>query len=108
MQSYLTVSVRRQGDSAVVEVGGELDLGSSAQLEQALDLAWRDEPELVVIDLGDLYFVDMAGIRVLLGARQQAAERDSRLVLSRVRRPVQRVLQIARMRDLFTIEENHA
>lgn len=108
MQSYLTVSVRRQGDSAVVEVGGELDLASSGELDRALQLAWRQRPELVVIDLGDLYFVDMAGLRVLAEARQQAAERGSRLVLARVRRPVQRILELARMGDMFMIEQNNA
>jgi len=106
VQSYLTVSVRTQGDSAVVEVGGELDLASAAQLEQALQLAWRDEPELVVIDLGELYFIDMAGLRVLVEAQQRAGERDTRLALSHVRRPVRRVLELARIRDLFTIHEN--
>jgi anti-anti-sigma factor len=107
VQSDLTVSVRRQGESAIVEVGGELDLGSSAQLEQALQLAWRDEPALVVIELGELYFIDMAGLRVLLEAQRRAAERDTRLLLAHVRRPVQRVLELARMRHLFTIQENH-
>ena len=105
-QSYLTVAVRRQDDSAIVEVGGELDLASSPQLVRALELAWRDQPEVVVIDLGELFFIDMAGLRALLEAQQQATAHDTRLVLARVRRPVRRVLELARMRDLFTIQED--
>lgn len=107
VQSELTVSVRRQGEAAIVEVGGELDLGSSAQLEQALQLAWRDPPALVVIDLGELYFIDMAGLRVLLDAQRRAAANDTRLLLAHLRRPVRRVLELARMGDLFTIQENN-
>lgn len=104
MSTYLTVSVRREGDSAVVEVGGELDLASSAQLEQALQLAWRAQPEQVVVELDELRFIDMAGLRVLLDAQQRAEDEDGRLVLAGVREPVRRVLALARMSDRFTIE----
>lgn len=105
VQTYLTVSVRREGDSAVVQVGGELDLASSAQLEQALQLAWRAQPEQVVVELDELRFIDMAGLRVLLGAQQRAEQEDGRLVLAGVREPVRRVLTLAQISDLFTIEE---
>lgn len=107
MHTYLTVSVRREEESTVVELGGELDLGSSPQLTQALEHASRDQPKLVVIDLRELHFIDVAGLRVLLEAQEQTEERGGRLVLAHVRQPVRRVLTLAQMSDVFTISENH-
>jgi anti-sigma B factor antagonist len=107
VQTYLTVSVRREGESTVVELGGELDLGSSPQLSQALEHASRDEPELVVIDLRELQFIDVAGLRVLLEAQQAAQLRGGRFMLAHVRQPVRRVLSLAQMGDVFTISNNH-
>ena len=106
MQTYLSVSVRRESGSAVVEVGGELDLASASQLEQALKLALVDAPRVVVVDVGNLYFVDMTGLRVLLDAQQQAARQHGELILTRVRDPTRRVLELARVTDRFTIRDN--
>lgn len=108
MQTYLRVSVREQGHSTVVEVDGELDLASSRILDQALEDAWRKRPHLVVLELGDLRFIDMAGLRVLLSAKQQAERQDARLVLANVRDGVLRVMKLAGVRSLFIVLEDVA
>lgn len=106
MQAYLSVSAREQGESIVIEVDGELDLGSSPQLEQALDYARREEPALVVVDLAKLRFTDMAGLRVLMEAQAQSDREGRRLALANVPEPVRRVMNLARVNGVFTILEN--
>ena len=106
MQTYLSVSVREEGESIVIDVDGELDLGSSPQLEQALDYARREEPALVVIDLAKLRFTDMAGLRVLMEAQAQSDREGRRLVLANVPAPVRRVMKLARVNGVFTLLEN--
>ncbi|HEY2653725.1 MAG TPA: STAS domain-containing protein [Solirubrobacteraceae bacterium] len=106
VQAYLSVSAREQGESIVIEVDGELDLGSSPQLEQALDYARREEPALVVIDLAKLRFTDMAGLRVLMEAQAHSDREGRRLVLANVPEPVRRVMKLARVNGAFTILEN--
>lgn len=105
MQAYLSVSVRERGGSVVVEVGGELDLASSPDLERILDDTLRAKPGLVVVEMGKLQFIDMSGLRVLLSAQQQAEERGSRLVLANVRAQIRRVMALARVDDLLTVLE---
>lgn len=100
--------MREQGKSIVVEVDGELDLGSSPQLEQALEYARRDQPPLVVIDLAKLRFSDMAGLRVLMEAQEQSDREEGQLVLANVPEPVRRVIKLARLNSVFTILENPA
>lgn len=108
MQTYLRVGVREQERSIVLEVDGELDLASSHILQQALEAAGRKRPRLVVLELGNLRFIDMAGVRVLLAAQQEAERGDRRLVLANVNPSVLRVLQLASVRGLFTILEDVA
>jgi anti-anti-sigma factor len=106
VQTYLSVSVRDQGESIVIELDGELDLGSSPQLEQALDYAQRDHPPLVVVDLDRLSFTDMAGLRVLMAAQEQSDREGGRLVLANVPDNVRRLIRLAQVNGVFTILEN--
>lgn len=100
--------MREQGQSTVIQLDGELDLGSATELEQALELVWRNSPRLVVLDLKHLQFTDMAGLRVLMAAQEQAERQSWRLVLANVPDPVRRVMGLARISDVFTILENSA
>lgn len=97
--------MRERGESVVVEVGGELDLASSPDLERVLDETLRTGHGLVVVEMGDLQFIDMAGLRVLLSAQQRAEERGVRLVLANVRAQIRRVMALARVDDLLTVLE---
>lgn len=108
MQTYLTVSVREQAHSFVVELEGELDLGSSPQLEQALDYVQRSAPPLVVIDLAKLRFTDMAGLRVLMQAQEHSDRNGGRLVLMNVPNVVRRLISLAQVNGVFTILDNGA
>jgi anti-sigma B factor antagonist len=105
VEQYLMVSVRERGPSVVVEVDGELDLASSRQLEQALDDAWRNAPDTIVLDLRQLRFVDMSGVRVLLGASRRAEQRGTELTLTNVRDSIRRVLTLAGVNGLLSIRD---
>lgn len=105
MQKYLNVSVRGRGPSIVVEVDGELDMASAPQLEEALDRAWRDAPDTIVLDLGNLRFMDMSGLRLLLGASQRAEERGTEFTLTNVRDSIRRVLTLVGANGLLPIRD---
>ena len=105
-QSYLTVSVRGYGQAIVVQLDGELDLASSPQLEQALEPVWRDSPDELVLDLDQLRFMDMAGLRVLLNASQRADRGGTELVLRNVRDQILRVLTLTGVDGLLPIRGN--
>lgn len=105
MQSYLNVSVRGRGRSIVVDIDGELDLASAPQLVHALEQAWRQCPDEIVLDLGGLSFMDMSGLRVLLSATERAERRGTEFALTNVRDPIRRVLALAGVNGLLPIRE---
>jgi anti-anti-sigma factor len=73
-------------DVAWVHVAGELDLASASELEQALREAQR-HARLVVLDLGELVFLESSGIHVILDAAGRVRRGEERLIL--VRGPAQ-------------------
>ena len=67
-------------------MAGELDLASTSELEQTLREAQR-HARLVVLDLGELAFIESAGIHVILEAAGSVRRGQERLIL--VRGPAQ-------------------
>ncbi len=61
----------------VVRVHGEVDLAAEEQLRRALAAALDggSATRAIVVDLGDVTFLDCAGVRVLMQARSAAAQR---------------------------------
>jgi anti-anti-sigma factor len=104
VQPYLNVAVGEREGSTVVHVEGELDLGSAAQLEDVIARV-RPTSESVVIDLADLWFIDMAGLRVLLCAHEEAEHEGTPVALANVREPVRRVLNLAHVESVLPVQE---
>jgi anti-anti-sigma factor len=78
-------------------VSGELDLGSAELLETNLKDLEASEPDLLVLDLRELEFMDSTGLRVVIAADARARERGGRLVVVRAPEEVDRVFKLTRM-----------
>jgi anti-sigma B factor antagonist len=100
VQAYLSVAVRESERSIVVYVEGELDLASSVDLADVISRVARRSAR-VVVDLEKLRFIDMAGLRVLVSAYDDARDAGRRVVLANVREPVRRVLTLAQAGPLL-------
>lgn len=80
----LTIATRRDGDTAVVILSGELDMHSSERLSTALATVLDGLPQAVEVDASGLSFTDSAGLRALLVARDEAEAKDVSLRLAQV------------------------
>lgn len=78
-------------------VSGELDLSSAEELEAQLRQLESSEPELLVLDLRELEFMDSTGLRVVIAADARARDRGARLVVVRAPEEVDRVFRLTRM-----------
>jgi anti-anti-sigma factor len=94
------------GPDGVVVVHGDIDVAGGPILETAI--IEREIHGPVVIDLGDVFFIDSSGLRSLLGASRRARERGSRVVLRDVGPEVLRLLEITGTTDRFSIERSNA
>ena len=103
MGNYDSLTVENVPGGAIV-VHGDIDVAGGPILEAAL--LRREGEAVIVIDLGDVYFIDSSGLRSLLGASRRARARGATVVLKRVGPEVLRLLEITGTTSNFSIETN--
>lgn len=96
----LSVRVDRQGTLPIVRVAGEVDMCTVDQAERPLRRELAVPPEVLVLDLIDVTFIDAAGMRMLVQARTAARSTDTDLRLA-VARVVWRPLSILGLTEGF-------
>jgi len=89
------VEVRQGEDRVVLGLHGELDLLGAPMLEEEISKAQAQAPDIVVLDLGDLQFVDSAGLRVILAAHERSRREGREFALTQGTEQVQRLFTIA-------------
>ena len=87
--------------AAILRVSGELDITGADVLETRIKELEGDSPDVVVIDLRKVSFMDSTGLRSLLRARALGSEEGWSLKLIRGPEPVHRVLELTRMDEVF-------
>jgi anti-anti-sigma factor len=91
------------GDDLVVRLVGEIDVATAPQFERVL-LRHRPPRQRVVLDLGELRFMDSTGLRILLHARRVAAEGNWRLALRSVPPNIRRLFELSGVQDAIPTE----
>ena len=105
MQSHFRVETRNDGRAAVIMVSGELDLASSAALEEEIDRVAESGVTHVVIDLRDLEFMDSTGLSTLVKAHQRADDAGRQFGLVRGPQQVQRLLSLTGVDERLTVAD---
>ncbi len=93
----LALRSEREGGAQVIELIGELDLDGAPRLEDELRRAEASDVDAIVVDLGQLQFIDSTGIRLLVMASERCEE--GRFSLRRGPEQVHRVFEITDLAD---------
>ena len=97
------VTSEQRGDHVHVRLSGELDISSAPKVEDELARVEPNRPELIVLDLRNLAFMDSTGLRLLSAADTRARQQDRRLAIVKGPEPVQRVFRITRLEERLEI-----
>ncbi|MEV7200651.1 anti-sigma factor antagonist [Streptomyces griseoluteus] len=73
--------VRQEHGHTVLELRGEIDIASAAEISPLLDRVTGRERVHVVLDLRPVEFFDCSGLRLVSRARRRVLERGGRLRL---------------------------
>ncbi|HEV3055939.1 MAG TPA: STAS domain-containing protein [Solirubrobacteraceae bacterium] len=103
MQSHFNTDVRREGRGTIIALSGELDLASSAELQEELDRVGG--VELLILDLRELEFIDSTGLSVLVKAHQEAQESGREFGLVKGGAQVQRLLALTGLEERLRIAD---
>ena len=94
LNDHPVAGIERRGDAVVVRLVGELDLYNAPEVRTALHELTAEQPERLVVDLGEVDFVDSTALGVLIEARTKLTNRRS-FLLAAPGRETHRALQIS-------------
>ncbi len=86
-----------------VTPSGQIDLATAPELANALRQARNGDVTEIVVDLGQVDFMDSAGVRVLIDAARETDRGGGRLYLSGAHGWVARVLEITGVGDFLEV-----
>ncbi len=100
----LTLTVRRDGDRAVVAIEGEVDHANCDQLRAATTQALAAGATTVVADCGAMTFIDAGGLGVLREVATATRERGGHLTVRHAAPATWHLLTIAGFADRVVAE----
>ena len=90
-------------DALIVSVPAErIDSAAAIRFKDAMRRAARDGPERVILDLGNVRFVDSSGLGAIVAVMKHLAPAQ-RLELADMSPDVEKVFRLTRMDTVFTI-----
>jgi anti-anti-sigma factor len=101
---FSIAEVRGPDGLVTLVLRGELDMAASAAVRSHVDAAAGLRG--LVIDLGGATFIDSSMLKELLRAGAELSRYETRLVLASIPPPVQRLFQLTRTHEMFTVAED--
>ena len=98
----MTIEIKKNGNTATIEVVGRLDTITAPALEKTITDSIVNIENLI-LDLGSTEYVSSAGLRVLLGAQKNMQKIGSMKVIN-VCESVMDVLEMTGFADILVIE----
>lgn len=92
----------------MVDVNGEVDLHTAPMLRERIHELTEQGTNQVVLDLGDLSFMDSTGLGVLVAGLKRLKSRGGEFVLVGMQDPVKKVLQVTGLDKVFDIRPSVA
>ena len=98
------LAVEKVGETCLVRLGGELDLYNAQDVRRALTDACADSPQRIVVDLGEVEFVDSTALGVLIEARSKMTNGRA-FLLAAPGLETRRALKISGLDRHFTVHD---
>ena len=98
----MKISVRDVGNAKVVEVEGDVDLGTSPAFRRTLFEALPNAAK-VALDLGAIRYIDSSGIATLIEALKNSQRLNKEFVLFGLSPAVEQVFRLTHVSRIFKI-----
>ena len=107
--SDLIKNVRDQGDAMLATIHGEVDLHNSPDLRgNLLRLLESKKPKKLVLNLGEVPYMDSSAIAVLVETLQRVRKHGGSVYLTNLQPRVKGLLEIARLETIFVVTADEA
>ncbi len=104
--AFFEVTDSERPGVAVLDVRGEIDVATSPELQEILVELIGRGPELLIVNLTDVSFIDSTGLGVLVGAVRdvRAGGGDLRLVVTEPH--IMKLLELTGLDEVFSVVSN--
>jgi anti-sigma B factor antagonist len=103
----MIVEKRQVEGCTLLNIEGVIKLGQSAQFfAEALQRALAEEGGHVLIDFSKINYIDSTGIGELVGHLVKFKDQERKLILVRPSERIRKLLQVARVDELFPIYDS--
>lgn len=101
----MALLLENKNGTGLLVPSGSLDASSVESVRSQVNTWWQAQPTLknIVVDLGQVGFLDSTGLGALIGLVKRAAERGGEVRLARPASSVKLVLEITRANKIFAI-----
>ena len=97
--------IERQDGAVVVRLAGELDLYNAHEVREALISCTEESPDRLVVDLGEVKFIDSTALGVLIEARTRMGNRKG-FLLAAPGLETRRALEISGLDKHFAVHDS--
>ena len=105
----IKLSTRQVGDVSVMDVAGRITLGegSSALRDALRDMVSKSQKK-ILLNLGDVNYIDSSGIGELVSAYTTVRNQGGELKLLNLTKKVHDLLQITKLYTVFDVKDDEA
>jgi len=97
------INIEERDDATIVKPEGDVDMGRSPALREAIRQAQGAATSRVVVDLEDVGYMDSSGLATLVEAMKITRSSKKVLILCAMNDRVRAIFEIAKLDQYFTI-----
>ena len=102
----MKVKKRIDGDIAVVDVVGDVDMYTSPKLRDALQSLTRGKVQRIIVNLAGVEFMDSSGIATIVQAYKEILPKNGSVCLASPAGNVLRVFELSNLTSLFPVYDS--
>jgi anti-sigma B factor antagonist len=105
--AQLSINQREAGDVTILDLSGKITIGEgSVQLREAVRQLLENGRKKILLNLGDVSYVDSSGIGELVSSYTTANKSEGQLKLLNLTKKIQDLLAITKLLTVFEIHES--
>ena len=107
--AQLTIKERQAGDVTILDLSGKITIGEgSVQLREAVRKLLDEGKKKVLLNLGDVSYVDSSGIGELVSSYTTTGNQGGQLKLLSLTKKIHDLLQITKLLTVFETYDSEA
>ena len=98
----MSYEIKEEGNISTVFLNGEIDMDVADKAKTVISPLIEAGKE-VHINLKDVSYMDSSGISVLIESHQKAGEKNTKLILKDISKPVLKVIMMAKLEQILNL-----